>query len=46
MGSVLSSSMTALGDKKEPNAQDIIQEVDEMLRMWRIECMRVGFQRI
>ena len=46
MGSVLSSSMTALGDKKETQYPDIIQEVEEMLTMWRIECMRVDFWRI
>ena len=34
------------GRQKEPNAQDIIQEVEEMLRIRRIECMRVDFWRI
>lgn len=34
------------GGQKEPNAQDIIQEVEEMLRIRRIECMRVDFWRM
>ena len=46
MGSVLSSSMTALGDKKGTQCPDIIQEVEEMLRIRRIECMRVDFWRM